>query len=93
MVILGWALVVGGVLAILAGIIGGIAQMFIEIKQQLQNRQSFATNDLTEVLPTKFLEALTKFIEALTKAKTWLAVVIVGIVAIVIGAYLIKGAS
>lgn len=93
MVILGWVLVVGGVMAILAGIIGGITQMFIEIEQQLRNRKSFGPTDLTEILPTKFLEALTKFLEALTKAKTWLAVVFVGIVAIAIGGYLIKSAS
>ena len=93
MVIVGWSLIIGGVIAILAGIIGGIAQMFIELKQQLQNRKSFALVDIEAILPTKFLEALTKLLEALTKAKSWLALVFVGIVAIAIGIYLISTAS
>lgn len=80
---LGIILIIIGIIAIIAGIGGGIAKMFLEIKQQSKQASSFGTLDT--LLPDKTIEALTKFLEALTKAPIWLALIIIGIVLIAWG--------
>lgn len=72
--VLGIVLIVIGVIAILAGIGGGIAKMFLDLKEQ-SKAAGFGVLDL----PIKTMEALTKFLEALTKAPQWLALTIIGI--------------
>ncbi|HEX8091090.1 MAG TPA: hypothetical protein VF762_19705 [Blastocatellia bacterium] len=74
-VILGWILIVVGVIAIIAGVAGGIAEMFKQIKHKAANAKAFGP----AMLPTDFLKALTAFLNALVKAPLWLALVFVGI--------------
>lgn len=76
--VLGWTLVIIGIVCIVAGIGGGIARMFIEIKKDLTGGKSFAEAGGIN-LPTELLKALTEFLTALIKAPAWLALVILGI--------------
>jgi hypothetical protein len=79
-VVLGWVLIALGVIAVSAGVVGGISRMLDEIKSQ-------ATNGAikVDVLPIEFLKALAEFLKALTKAPTWLALIAVGFVLIAWG--------
>lgn len=79
--ILGIVLIVIGVIAIAAGVGGGIAKMFLELKKQAAGAASFGALNL----PVKTIEALTKFLETLIKAPIWLALVIVGILLVAWG--------
>lgn len=72
--ILGWLLIIAGVLVTLAGCGGGVATMFQEIRREAEEGQSFGIN----LLPTEFIEALRAFLEALLKAPTWLILVFIG---------------
>lgn len=72
--VLGWILIVLGLLASVAGIGGGIATMFQEIQKKVDKNRSFSG----DFLPTEFLKALTEFVEALTKAPLWLALTVIG---------------
>jgi hypothetical protein len=72
--ILGWILIIGGVVVTLAGCGGGVATMFQEIRHKAEEGQSFGI----DLLPTEFVESLTTFLEALLKAPTWLILVFVG---------------
>ena len=76
--ILGWILIFIGVIAIVFGIAGGIANMFKELKREASKSKSFAI----PALPTDVIKALTEFLNALVKAPVWLALVIVGILLI-----------
>jgi hypothetical protein len=78
--VVGILLLIIGFVALLAGIGGGVAQMFKDIQKQFQAGQSGLFS-----FPTQTLEALTKFIEALTKAPLWLALTILGILLIAWG--------
>jgi len=72
-VVLGWILVVLGIIATAAGIAGGIAQMFKDIKKAA-DEGAFAP----AALPTDLIKALTEFLNALVKAPVWLALTIIG---------------
>ena len=79
-VVLGWILVVVGIIAVLIGIGGGTATMFIEIKKKAKDEGfGFAG------LPTDLFKALLEFINGLAKAPLWLALIAVGFVLIAWG--------
>jgi hypothetical protein len=61
MALLGWVLVALGILAIFAGIVGGIVAMIKDLK-----RRSLRPTDL----PTEFLKVLTEFLKALIGARS-----------------------
>ena len=67
-----------GLIAIGAGIIGGIVTMFKEILRKRKGEECVPV----DLLPTAFIEALTQLLEALIKAPAWLALVIIGILLI-----------
>jgi hypothetical protein len=81
-VLLGWIIVVIGIIATLAGIVGAIAQLMKDI----QKREGRGALDL----PTDFLEALQALVETLMKAPTWLVLLVFGFGLIVYGGTLIK---
>jgi hypothetical protein len=81
-VLLGWIIVVIGIIATLAGIVGAIAQLMKDI----QKREGRGTLDL----PTDFLDALRALVETLMKAPTWLVLLVFGFGLIVYGGTLIK---
>lgn len=83
--VLGWILIVVGLIATLAGIGGGIAKMFNEIVKEAEKDPSFGFT----ALPTQLFDALIKFMEALTKAPIWLALIIIGFVLITWGGSMI----
>lgn len=79
-IVLGWILIAIGVVATVAGVVGGIVKMSKEIKREA------AQEDIgLEALPVEFLKALTAFLKALIKAPTWLALIAVGFVLIAWG--------
>jgi hypothetical protein len=82
--IVGWVLIVLGVVAIAAGVGGGIATMFKEI----QKRANEGAADLPG-LPSGLIDSLVKFLEALTKAPVWLALVIIGLLLVAWGGTMI----
>lgn len=82
--VLGIVLIVIGVIAILAGIGGGVAKMFLDLKEQ-SRAAGFGALDL----PVKTMEALTSFLNALVKAPIWLALVIIGLLLVVFGGTMI----
>jgi hypothetical protein len=69
-----------GLIAIGAGIVGGIVTMFREIALKNEQERLTAINDLTA-----FIQALIQLVQALVKAPLWLALVIVGIVIVISG--------
>ena len=64
-----------GLIAIGAGLVGGIVTMFREILGQGEAGRSVSI----DTLPTTFIEALVQLLQALIKAPVWLALVIIGI--------------
>lgn len=78
--LIGILLIVIGFIALLAGIGGGIAQMFKELQAKYSGGFS---GPLT--FPVQVVEALTKFVQALAKAPLWLALTVVGILLIAWG--------
>ncbi len=79
-VVLGIVLVVIGVIALLAGVGGGIAQMVLEIKKKVETGQAGLFD-----FPTQVVEVLIKFLNALMAAPVWLALVIIGLLLIIYG--------
>ena len=69
-----------GLIAIGAGIVGGIVTMFKEIARKQEQDRITAINDLTA-----FIQALIQLVQALAKAPVWLALVILGIVIVISG--------
>lgn len=63
-----------GIIAIGAGIVGGIVTMFKKINQKEGKEQLSIVNDLTA-----FINALIQLLQALAAAPIWLALVIIGI--------------
>jgi len=82
--VLGWILIVVGLIATIAGIGGGIATMFKEIKRKAEEGGYAAVP-----LPTELIEALIKFMEALGKQPIWLALTIIGLALIAWGGTMI----
>jgi hypothetical protein len=82
--ILGWALICIGVIATMAGIAGGIATLFLDIKRRA-SEGAFGPTDL----PTELLKVLTEFLKALTAAPVWLALTILGFVLVAWGGTMI----
>lgn len=78
MVIAGIILIVVGLIALLAGVGGGIAAM-IKAWQTKPSPQGLSE------LPTEFIKALTEFAKALTAAPVWLAMNIIGILLVAWG--------
>ena len=81
---LGWILVVIGLIAILAGVVGGIAAMFKKVEQDAERGALGAG-----VLPTEFVKALTELVKVLIQAPQWLAILVIGILLVVLGAPMI----
>ncbi len=80
-VLVGWILVVVGIIATLVGVAGAIIQLI----RNLQKRQGGKLLD-----PTDILTALRLLIEALVSAPVWLVLLIFGFALIVYGGPLIK---
>ncbi len=78
--VLGWLIVVIGIIATLAGIVGAIVQLMRDIQSKKAGIG----------LPTDFLEALRALVEALIRAPTWLVLLLFGFGLIVFGGTLIK---
>ena len=81
-VVVGWIVVVLGIIAVMAGIAGAIIQLI----RSLENRKKGSSYDL----PTDILTALRLLIEALVAAPVWLVLLIFGFALIVYGGTLIK---
>ena len=82
MVIVGWIVVVLGIVATVVGIAGGIIQLIKNLKKK--------PGGLQGDLPTDILTALRLLIEALIAAPVWLVLLLVGFALIVYGGTLIK---
>ncbi len=80
-VLVGWILVIVGIIATLVGVAGAIIQLI----RNLQKRQGGKLLD-----PTDILTALRLLIEALVSAPVWLVLLIFGFALIVYGGTLIK---
>jgi hypothetical protein len=80
--VLGIVLVVLGVIAIAAGIGGGIAQMVKELKKRAAGPQA---GGLLDLLPTETLKAFTEFVKTVGQQPTWVALVAVGILLVFMG--------
>ncbi len=81
-VIVGWIVVVLGIIAVMAGIAGAI----VELIKNIQGRKQGTNYDE----PTDVLTALRLLIEALVRAPVWLVLLIFGFALIVYGGTLIK---
>ncbi len=81
-VLVGWILVVLGIIATMAGIAGAIVQLL----KNIQSRKRGSNYDF----PTDLLTALRLLIEALVSAPVWLVLLIFGFALIVYGGTLIK---
>ena len=80
--LVGYTLIVLGLLAIAAGIAGGIAKMIISLKREIRQ----ATVGVDDIMPTEWLKALTEFV---TKAPEWVVLIVIGMVLLVYGGTLI----
>ena len=78
--IVGWLLVVIGLVATVAGVGGGIATMFKEI----QKKADKGAGGLAQ-LPEGLIDSLVELVKALGSAPVWLALVIIGLLLIVWG--------
>lgn len=81
--VIGIILIVLGVIALFGGIAGGVAKLFLDIKNEV--KKGAAGNALTDLLPTELIKALTEFLKALTAAPQWLALTVIGILLIGLG--------
>ncbi len=81
-VLVGWIIVVLGIIAVMAGIAGAI----VELIKNIQGRKQGTDYDM----PTDILTALRVLIEALIRAPVWLVLLIFGFALIVYGGTLIK---
>ncbi len=81
-VLVGWIIVVLGIIAVMAGIAGAI----VELIKNIQGRKKGTNYDM----PTDILTALRLLIEALVSAPVWLVLLIFGFALIVYGGTLIK---
>jgi uncharacterized membrane protein len=80
--IAGYILVLLGIVAIFAGVAGGVVAMIKELIGQADKRKSFGLSDL----PTEFVRATTDYLKALIGAPIWLALIFVGIFLVFMGA-------
>lgn len=83
MIVVGWVLIVIGIIALGAGVVGGILAMFGNLRAT-----PVATGGLTS-LPIDFVEVLIKFLDALRSAPVWLAMIIIGIALVAWGGSII----
>jgi hypothetical protein len=81
-VVVGWIVVVLGIIAVMAGIAGAIIQLI----RNLKTRKGGAALDV----PTDIITAIRLLIEALVSAPVWLVLLIFGFALIVYGGTLIK---
>ena len=82
MVIVGWIVIVLGIVATLAGVAGAIIQLI----KMIEGKTGRSKYDV----PTDILTALRLLIEALISAPVWLVLLIFGFALIVYGGTLIK---
>ena len=75
--------IVIGLIALLAGIGGGIATMFKQLRPTGERGLALPA------FPTETLKALTEFLKALTAAPPWLALTIIGLILIIYGGTLV----
>jgi len=80
--VVGYILIVLGLIAIAAGIAGGIAKMVLSFKKE-SLRAAVVIDDL---LPTEWLKAFTEFV---TKAPEWVVLIVIGMALLVYGGMLI----
>jgi hypothetical protein len=80
-VVVGWIVVVLGIIAVIAGVAGAIIQLI----RNLQSRKGGVLD-----APTDILTAIRLLIEALISAPVWLVLLIFGFALIVYGGTLIK---
>ena len=83
--ILGWVLIVLGLVFVLLGFAGAVQNMFLS--------KASGTRALTAEAVTAFTKALTELIKALSTAPLWLACVVVGFALIAYGSRLAFPAS
>lgn len=83
MIVVGWILIVIGIIALGAGVVGGIVAMFGNLRAT-----PVAAGGLTS-LPVDFVEVLIKFLDALRSAPVWLALIIIGIALVAWGGSII----
>jgi flagellar biosynthesis protein FlhB len=69
-----------GLIAIGAGLVGGIATMFKQIAKKTDEDKLITIDELTA-----FIQALIQLLQALVAAPIWLALVIIGIVLVLTG--------
>ena len=69
-----------GLIAIGAGLVGGIVTMFKQIARKEDKDQLITIDELTA-----FIQALIQLVQSLVTAPVWLALVIIGIVLVLTG--------
>jgi hypothetical protein len=69
-----------GIIAIGAGLIGGIVTMFQQIARRGEKEKLASIDQLTA-----FIQALKQLLQALVASPVWLALVIIGIVLVFVG--------
>ena len=84
--ILGWALIIIGMISTIAGITGAIVRM---MKELIGKDKPKGMPPIPE-LPTDFVKALKELVEAFIQAPIWLALVMIGFVLIAWGGTFIK---
>lgn len=87
--VVGFILIIFGLLVMGSGIVGGIAKMAQELRSSAQAAGAVPSEDL----PTGFIEAMTKFLEALADAPEWLAITVIGLVLVFVGASMLYRAD
>jgi hypothetical protein len=79
--ILGWALVVLGIISTILGIAGGVMNMIKDLDERSKGSSS---------PPLDQIKASTELLVALIKAPTWLALTFIGFALIVLGGTMIN---
>lgn len=69
-----------GLIAIGAGLVGGIVTLFKQIAKKGEEEQLITIGELTA-----FIQALIQLLQALVAAPVWLALVIIGILLVIVG--------
>ncbi len=79
-VILGWILIIIGIISTFAGVVGGIVKMMKDLVDK-NKPKGLPSPEIT----IDFMKALKELIEAFIKAPIWLALVIIGFILIAWG--------
>lgn len=81
--LLGWVLILLGIIAILSGITGGIMKMIRDLRENVNKGM------IEFDVATSFINALTELLNALIKAPIWLALTIIGFILVAWGGSLL----